>query len=58
VTARGEQPRRQSSGEVEGALEHEESRAKITGVLLTFSRFDWRLPNGGQATDERRRGGL
>jgi hypothetical protein len=36
VTARGEQPRRRSSGEVEGALEHEESRAKTTRVLLTF----------------------
>jgi hypothetical protein len=60
--ARGEQPRRRSSGEVEGALGHEESRAKSTSVLLTFTRFGWQAPqrqtgDGRAATVELKRDG-
>jgi hypothetical protein len=44
ATARGELPRWRSSGEAEEALGRKETRAKATGVLLTFTRFDWRAP--------------
>jgi hypothetical protein len=61
VTACGEQPRWRSSGEVEGALGHVESRAKSTSVLLTFTRFGWQAPqwrtgDGRAATAELKRG--
>jgi hypothetical protein len=62
MTARGEQPWWRGSGEDEGALGHEEPRAKSTSMLLTFTRFGWQDPqrqtgDGRAATAELKRGG-
>jgi hypothetical protein len=57
ATARGELTRWRSSSEAEEALGRKETRAKTTGVLLTFMRFDWRAPQrrtgDGRATTRR-----